>query len=927
MPRRRRVGDRLGVSALRTAVAQYRRDVLVGRGTERARLAAAVDAAMAGRAASVLLVGEAGIGKTALLRQALDEADRRGARTCYAVAVESERAIAGAGLSLLVAGLADVVPQLPVELSTALTATSAGIIDERAPAATLALLAAAGAAAPTVVVADDVQWWDEPSRRALLFAVRRLAADPVAVFVAGRPEAREDPVARMLPVVEVGPLAADEARDLLRGVRPGIAAPVSEALVGRLTGNPLALVETAAALDDDVAAGRHPLPDWLPVGTAVMERWARAVGDLDERSRRALLVAGCEQTGKVDVLRAALTVEALTEADLVPAEASGLVDLTPDGPAFRHPLVRAAVLATAAPAERRRAHAALATALSDRPERAVLAAHLAAAAAGSDAVISDRLHVLAGELQIDGALEAAAQAWGEAARLAPDPATAVRHVLAGTDAALLADLREHAEALARRGLDLATAPRDRGLLLTRLGVVVGVSRDIREGLGLLEEAVRLLDGHERADALLELVSLHQFDLRSSKAREEVDRFGPLPSSPRAEGVLGGLLCWAGRWDDGVPLVHRALARSPEPWHSWSPLAADDWFNDCLIAGMHEMREELSALTAAELASDRPGNVAYGLQTLAMTSYVEGCWEESLGAVEEAARLLRDLGRVDYYGAGMAGEIASLRGDMTTLAEWSRAAEEVFTQTGNDLWGGTEPGKGGMCHLAHGDLEVAEERLRECLQTGPEIVAPYQTYAEYEVALVELLARTDRLVEARRRAASLTESWRGCPNQLARGWLERAAAAVADGDTAEAHYRAAIEALEPKVHEFALAQTRLYYGQWLRRRQRRADAVAPLRLALAAFERMRCSPWAVQCRDELAAAGADTARIDRYDATAALTSQERRVAETVAAGLSNAAAARRLFLSPKTIEVHLTHVYRKLGITRRGELATALARPV
>ena len=900
----------------------------MGRGTERNRLTAVVDEAVAGRAASLLVTGEAGIGKTALLREALGAADDRGLRTCYVVGVESESAIPGAGLSLLAALLGDVVPGLPAELAASLTAAATGVVDDRAPAAVLALLAAAAAEEPTVLAADDLQWWDPPSRRALLFAVRRLAHDPVAVLLAGRPEARDDPVARTLPLVDVGPLATADGRDLLRGARPAITAPVADALVARLTGNPLALVETAAALDDDVAAGRRPLPDSLPVGAAVTQRWARAAGGLDDASRRALLVAACDQTGRAEVIHAALAVEGMTEADLAPAERGRLLDLTSTGPVFPHPLVRAAVLASATPGERRRAHGDLAKALAGRPERAALALHLAAAAAGPDRTVSDELAAIAAQFDDDGAFETAASAWQDAARLSPDAATAAHRTLAAVDAALRADLREQAETLARAGLDAAPTPRDRGLLLTRLGVVVGIGRDIRAGIALLEDAMRLLDGDDRADALLELVSLRQFDLTSATAFAEVDALGPLPSSPRATGVRGLLLCWAGRWREGAPLTLDALAQPLELWASWSPLAGDDWFNGCLCAGLHEMGGQLAAYTAAALASDRPGLVAQGLATLAWTSFAEGRWDDADDDIEQAATLLEALGRVDYYGPGMAGEIASRRGDLATLTERSRAAADVFARTGNDLWGGAEPGRWGMCRLALGDLEAAEQRFREVHDTRPELAQPYTTYADYEVALVELLARTGRVDEARPLAERLVAGWRDCPSRLGRGWLERVTAAVAgDTDEAEAHYRAAIEALEPRVHEFALAQTRLYYGQWLRRRRRRGDAVEPLQQALDAFESMRCDPWAAQCRDELAAAGVDVVRVDRYDAAATLTAQERRVAETVADGYSNAEAARRLFLSPKTIEVHLTHVYRKLGITRRGELSIAFTRPV
>ena len=899
----------------------------MGRGREQARLAAVVDEAVAGRAQVLLLVGDAGIGKTALLQDTLRRCVGRGLRTSYTVAVESEQSMPGAGISLLAAHLTDAAACLGPDMGTALARAAAGVVDDRAPATVLSLLAAAAELGPTVLAVDDVQWWDPPSRRALLFAVRRLLADPMAVLFAGRPSCEDDATLAGLPRLTIDRLDERDAVALVRETAPGTSVRVAGRVAAPLAGNPLALVETARALTPEVASGLRPLPDPLPVGGGVRDRWAREVGALPERARRALLVLAADQTGSADVVRVALTADGVSEADLVPAETCRLVQLDPDGARFRHPLVRAAVLDAVEPTQRRRANAALAAALDGGPHVAEHARHLAASTPGADAAVADRLADDSRRLEATGALLAAAQVSALAARLAPDPDTRGNRMLRAAGLALRADELSAAADLAAEGSHPDLPRPVRGGLLRVQGVAVGLTRSIREGTALLRGAVDLLDGQDRAEAVLDLATLLGFRTDAPEALALLDREVPVTDTPRGAGVRGDVLCHCGRWSEGAPLLRRWLAAADPLDDDAGPMDDEEWFGACTLLGLDETRDQMHRVSDAQVASDRPRRVLSGLFTRAIVSYFEGRWDVTEDSMEEHRRLTSALGQVDYYSDAMVGDLVCRQGDLDRLEATQRSAREIFERTDNPMWAGMEDGQLGLWLVSSGDLTAAEPLLRSAAGAAPAGLSPHNSYADFTVMLVELLARTGRTPEARSLAARVREGLRDAPSQLARGWVERAAAAVAEGTAAEDHFRAAIEAMDCDVHAFALAETRLYYGQWLRRRRRRAEAVGVLRQSLEAFEALGCRPWAATCRDELAAAGVDVVRQERYDPAASLTAQERHVAATVASGMSNAEAARRLFLSPKTVEVHLTHVYRKLGIEGRGQLAAALNRTV
>jgi hypothetical protein len=479
--------------------------VLHGRDRELALLRSRLTRALRGESFALVVAGEAGIGKTALLQEALAGAD--GFRTLHGRGYEGEAEIPYAGLLELVRPLLDLADALPEQQAAALRSALAlgpptGHDRFAVPVALLGLLGAAADEGPLLVVVDDAHWLDAASREAVLFAARRLRAEGAGVLLGVRTEPG-GPLfdAAGLEVLELGGLDAAGARALLKD---RVAASVADALAGATGGNPLALVELPSALSEEERSGLRPLSTTLAAGGQVEQLFSDRVAALPARTRAALGAAAAVEDGALSQLFAALERIGLAPDDLGPAEQAGVVTIRGAQLTFRHPLVRAAAYEAQTVAERHAVHAALADAAVDARARAW---HRAQAAAGPDEQVAADL-AAAGEDALErGGRSEAAQTLARAADLTPDPATAAHRRLRAALVAHDAGEAERAEALLaaaeagpldddRRG----DARRLRALLLARAGDAPG-------GIRLLEqEAARLAPSDPRLAATTLLLS-------------------------------------------------------------------------------------------------------------------------------------------------------------------------------------------------------------------------------------------------------------------------------------------------------------------------------------------------------------------------------------------------------------------------------------
>lgn len=891
--------------------------MLVGRDEERALVQRLLDDARAGTPGALLVVGEPGVGKSALLADAADRAD--GMRAVRVAAVESERALPGSALSLLVSRLLDAVAALDPEAAARLTATMRGVVDRRLAGDVLSLLAEAAGPCPVLVLADDLQWWDPDSLACVLFALRRLADDGVALLAAGRPEAADLPGASALPRLVLRGLDEQGSIDLLGAVAPGTVVEVARALARALDGNPLALLESSQLLSDRARRASEPLPDPLPVGSAVAQRWGGVVTGLPERTRLGVgvLAADCTQSG--DVVEAALAAAAIAATDLLEAEAQGVVVHGSEGWTFPHPLVRAAAYAALTPPERRAVHAALAEALRRGTRLAQRAEHLAASLVGPDAEAAGELDSIAALLRDEGSATAAAVAAAHAARATPPGPLRTARLLAAAQLALQATDEQRAAELAEAGLALAPDPVTTARFRRVLGVAAGHDRDTLRGMSLLEAAAAELPGDERSAALVDYLALAKMRGDSGRCLEVVGEMGPLDRlAPWMRLDVGAALATAGDWGRAVPLLDSGLDEVDPSAPGVPETVADAWADAAGIRGLDRRPDRYRAVALALRGSGSPVSTESGLGMLVELAHAEGRWEDATDDNEECRALSLALGREPLFAYGTDLRLAARRGDRARFDAVAGVLRRAASEAGLDLLLHNGAGLRAILLVGLGEVDAAEPLLRSTLEHAPPGLPPTTVFPSTAATLVELLVRSDRRGEAECLVDDLAPRLSGQPSSLGRSYAARLRALVADGASAEAAWREAVALADGGMHAFEAARTRLLLGELLRRRRRRAEAVDAILPALTAFRQMGCAPWAQRCADELHAAGVDVHRSGPYDAPT-LTAQERRVVDEVVHGASNAEAARRLYLSPKTVELHLTHVYRKLGISGRAEL--------
>ena len=901
--------------------------MLVGRDRELQAIEAVLRQARAGASATLALVGEAGIGKTALLEATAERAE--GMTVLRARGVESEAEIPYASLLELLRPALALVNEIPqpqaLALEGALALRPASTPERFAVgAATLSLLAAHAERDPVAVLIDDAQWLDRSSAQALLFAFRRLVAESVAVVVTVREGEPSFLDGADLPTMAIEGLTTHDAAVLLDGLQPDLVTRLHNATAG----NPLALLELSIN-PGDAALAPEGAPLLVParIGSVFVDRLSR----LDEAPRLAVVLAAASDTGELAILEQAAQELAIDLSTLSAAEAAGLVSVHAGHVSFRHPLARSAVYAAAAADERRAMHRALGRALPDRDvDRR--AWHFAAAAMGTDETASMALEQAGVRARDRSAYATAAEAFERAARLSSEPERRAHRLLDAADAGWQAGLADRAVAL----LDEArVSSRDPATVLDvdeLLGHIATRRGPVMRGHEILSAAAERADGERAVTMLAEAASACFYAGKSREmvaVAERARRRLPADASPRARFLAAVAFGMAeivgGDAASGSNAIHEALAVAEQsdllgdlrllPWLAVAPI---------FLREAESGRSLIERVVSSARARAALGTLPLVLNLIARDDATTDRWMSAEAAYREAIELARENDqRTDlaFSISGLAWLLAR-RGDEDECRALAAEALGLSRSLGTELhaiWataalGDLELGLGNAAAAAE-HFEQQQQLLDELRITDPDLSPTPE--------LAEALLRLGREDEARALAVEFLSraTAKGQPWSLGRA-LRAAGLVAPEADIAKTFEDALHQQmLTPDV--FEAARTRLAYGERLRRARNRALARPELRSALEDFERLGARPWAERARAELAATG-ETMR--RRDPTTLdeLTPQELQIALLLAGGKTTREAAAAVFLSPKTIEYHLRHVYQKLGIHSRAELAEALA---
>jgi DNA-binding CsgD family transcriptional regulator len=902
--------------------------MLLGRAHERKQIEQALAGARSGTSATLALVGEPGIGKTALLSYAAEHAT--GMQLLRARGIESEAQIPFGSLLELIRPALMTLDKIPAPQAAALEGALAlrpGAGHDRfaVGAATLSLLAAYADLAPVAVLVDDAQWLDRSSAQALLFAIRRLVADPIAVFVAVREGEPSLLDGADLPALRIGGLTSDEAAMLV----PGLAPEAARRLHGATAGNPLALLELAPDAPDMALA-----PDGAPVlvSARISRAFLRRADLLDQATRQALVLSATSDAGDLPTLERAAARLGIDLSALAAAESAGLVSLHPGQVEFRHPLARSAIYADAPASQRRAAHRALAAALPDRDiDRR--AWHLAVAAAGTDETASAALEQAGARGRDRSANATATAAFERAGRLTADGERRARLLREAAEAGWLAGFTDRAIALLDEARDATSDPvtlveidQLAGHIATRCGPVM-------RGHAILTAAAGRADP-ERAVAMLAEAALACFlagnpvEMLSVAGRaQSVLPAGPSPRARFLAGMTAGMArIIGGDAEAGAEAVHEVVTlaeRSADlrgdlqliPWLTLGPL-----FLRQTGAGRPLLEHALRTARAQAAI----GALPFVLNLIARDQAATDRWAVAGATYQEAIDLARESGQQTELAFGLAG-LAWLQARRGREQECRACAAEALSRCRElgtrlyEIWataalGELELGLGDAAKAA-GHFEHQQQLLRECAITDADLWPAAE--------LTDAYTRLGLGDKAQRTAAEYlaAASAKGQPWPLARAL--RCQGLLAPETGFSGYFEQAMRLHEQTPDAFEAARTRLAYGERLRRARNRVLAREQPRAAADAFERLDARPWADRARAELAATG-ETRRRRDPSTIDELTPQELQIALLLTAGKTTRETAAALFLSPKTIEYHLRHVYQKLGIHSRDGLAQTLA---
>jgi DNA-binding CsgD family transcriptional regulator len=904
---------------------------LKGRRSECDQLDRLIEAVRAGESRVLVLHGEPGVGKTALLDYLAGRA--QGCWVARAVGVQSEMELAFAGLHQLLTPMLDRAEHLPVPQRDALR-TAFGLGVGPAPdrfvvaLAVLSLLSDVAEERPLVCVIDDEQWLDRASVQALAFVARRLDAESVGLVFAARVPGGE---VAGLPELAVQGLAEGDARTLLDSVLSGpLDARVRDQIVAETRGNPLALLELPRGITPAQLAGGFGLPGVVPLPSRIEESFRRQLDALPAETRRLLQLAAAEPADDPVLVRRAADRLGIDVQAATPAVEAGLVEV---GARMRfwHPLVRSAAYRSASAADRQVVHGALAEVTDPAADPDRRAWHRAHAATGPDEDVAAELEHSAGRAQARGGLAAAAAFLERAALLTPEPGRRAQRLFAA-----------------------AQAKRDAGALDAALGLLVAVEAGPLDALqGAEVEHLRgqiALEQRRGRDAARLLLSAAR-------------HLEPLDAGLARETHLEAL--WEAAMVDGPgEAAEAAEAARAAPSGTGPPRAVDvllDAFAVRLIAGhaaaAPALTRALEMVLALDIGTDDIGRwlwLAGGRvsQIVALELWDAESWH---ALASRQARFARGAGALVHlqFALNYLARTHILAGELTAAAQLIEEDRLIAEATGNPP-------------VAHNAMMLAAWRGQEreasglIEATGPEAtgrglgrLASFAAYARsvlynglgrYDAArdaarqafepnhlgygplvvpeLAEAAARTGDMTLVTALLEWLSERTSVMPTDWALGIEARTRALLSDGEAAESCYRESIERLSRTRVRAQLARGHLLYGEWLRRERRRAEAREQLRTAHEMLDAMGIGAFAERAGRELLATG-ETARKRTVEIAVELTGQEAQVARLAREGLSNPQIGARLFISTRTVQYHLGKVFAKLGISSRAQLEQAL----
>ena len=909
--------------------------LFLGRGAECEQVKRLLDAVRRGTGQALVVRGEAGIGKSALVERALS--GESGVTVIRAQGIEPERELAYAAIQQICAPLATNVAKLAPPQASGLR-VALGVEAGSPPdkfivgLAVLGLLAEASSDRPVMLVVDDAQWLDRASAQVLGFVARRITAEPIgAVFMV-----REDIGHRRaseldgLPELQLDGLSEDDATTLLGATYPGpIDAAVASRVVAESRGNPLALLELPRGFTPAELAGGFGFMDGVAVPRRIEESFRRQVGRLPVPLRQLLLIAACEPTGNsaklwrtVDWLHLELAPDAAVRVAL-----EDLVQLSPQV-TFRHPLLRSAVYRQASPRERRRAHEALAAVTDGTADPERRAWHRAQAAEGPQEAVAAELDAAALRASARGAPAAAGALFERSAELSPDPSRRAQRVLNAAEADHLAGLPEAAERLLAMlpvGLLDERAVARVELLQARLAFLS--ERGRQATLMLLDAAKQLeaLDPDLALDTRLEALQAVWFVGQAMPSDERAEimtraayrrQAREATTDPTTDLLLKGLLERHNRgYAASVPALSQAVDHFLSAPPSTDPTFRRSWF--AALAALDLLRDDEARMLTERFLSRVDSTGATAMRLIALTFHAVVL--AITGALPEAALLLVEIEAASrglgLYEPGYAELFVRAWQGESHAAELANHVARESESRGEGV---------GLvaAHWAQAVLFNSSARYKQALDSGLRAMRgqrdvgalTFLPAVEAVVAAAHLkdaAALNQPLSIAETMAAATGSDW-------ALGLSTRCRAMATDDDGAEVLFREALTHLERTRVTIEQARTHLYFGEWLRRRGRRRDAAKHLRSARKTFIGLGAAGFARLAERELTALGMSVGA-ESTPSQVDLTPQERAIVEFARQGLTNAAIASRLFISARTVEWHLTRSYAKLGVSSRHEL--------